>query len=314
MKNKLRLIDVSILSSYMGKALTALVTVFVVGIAVSVLIDGRGIERNFIRVCVPAGSRPGEAVKNYEPLRSVLARETRRSVMLVECTGEWPRGCDLYLMPVVEFFRWERGLDVEALYEVGSSERRNDKAIIIAPKSLDSLQLSPITARDVAFSHPTSVNGFWVQANALSGRGIEWAGNADLRFEGAVGDATRVICGVAVGAFRFGACKLSEVSSLSEKGIIDAGEIRVVRSDDALPETVVAVDRREVRYFESKIGSISKLLEYESPDAELRDSVRLLKAVGICRLDRLRQDRLDEVRKLFGRFDVLSRSLAAVRP
>ena len=314
MKNKLRLIDVSMLSSYMGKALTALVTVFVVGIAVSVLIDGGSIEKNFIRVCVPARSRPGEAVETYETLRSLLSRETRRSVTLVECAGEWPRDCDVYLMPVGAFFRWERELDAEALYEVGASERRNDKAVIIAPKSLDSLQLASMTTGDVVFCHPTSVNGFWVQANALSGPGVGWAGNAQPRFEGASGDATRVVCGVAVGAFRFGACRLSEVSSLAQKGIIGGGEIRVVRSDDALPETVLAVARREARYFEGKIGSISRLLDNGSPDADLVDSVRLLKAVGVCRLDRLEKDRLEAVRKLFERFEVLSRSPASVRP
>ncbi len=314
MRNKLRLIDVSILSSYMGKALTVFVTVFVVGVTVGALIDREHVDRNVIRVCVPARSGPGEAVKTYEPLRSLLDRQTRRPVMLVERTGEWPRGCDLYLMPVDEFFRWERELGVTALYEVRSSERRNDKAVVITPPSEDALDLSVVTAADIVFAHPLSVNGFWVQANGLARVGVELARGSKLRFEGTPGDATRVICGVAIGAFKLGACKLSELSSLSETGVIDAREIRVVRSDDALPETVVAVNLREARYFGAKIGSIAKLLDNESTAADGGESVRLLKAVGVCRLDPLGQDRLDEVRRLFDRFDPFSRSLMAVRP
>jgi hypothetical protein len=314
MKNKIRLIDVSMLSSYMGKSLTVFVTIFVVGIAVSALIGDGGIEKNVVRVCVPGGPRPGEAVNTYEPLRALLGRETRQPVILVERSGQWPKGCDLYVMPVDEFFRWEGDLDVTALYEIGPSDRQNDKAVLIAPQSERDLDVSRVTTAEVAFVHPKSVNGFWVQADGLMRAGVGWAKGTEFRFEGALGDATRVICGVSIGSFGLGACRLSEVSALSETGVIDAGQVRVVWSGDALPETVIAVNVREAGYFGARIGLIAKLLENEAAAKGQSDSVRLLKAIGVCRLDRVDPVRMGRVRGLFDRYDALSASLTAVRP
>lgn len=300
MKNKLSLIDVSILSSYMGKALTLFVTLFVVGIAASALIHGGGVEKNVVRVYVPAGPHPGEAVERFEPLRSLLVGQTRRPVTLVECAGDWPRGGDLYVMPVGEYLRREGELGVSAIYEVGSSERRLDKAVLVALPSGEPPDLSSVSPEDVVFVHPASVNGFLVQANALFEAG--WEAGGGFRFEGVPRDATRVILGVAVGAFRLGACPLAEVTELSRRGVVGAGELRVVAAWDALPEMVVAVKTREARYFEAKIAAIAALLKNESSAPDRRDAVRLLKTVGVCRLDRLERERIDEVRRLFDRF------------
>jgi hypothetical protein len=305
-KNKLRVIDVSILSTYMGRALTVFVTLFVVGIAASAIIGG-GFERNVIRVCVPVEARPGEAVENFEPLRALLARETHRPVTLVECAGEWPSGMDLYVMPIGEYFRRERELEVKAIFEAAASEAPNDRAVVIARQSTAPSDVESLTVRDVVFVGPASVNGFWVQADALEPEG-QPGDPSRFVFEGASNDATRVICGVALGVFKFGACKLSEVSELSRRGVIEPRELRVVGSRGALPETVIAVRRREERYFLAKIGRIAALIGDGSPSAHERESVRLLGSAGVRRLDRLDTARVGEVRRLFDRFDAVSRS------
>jgi hypothetical protein len=315
MKNKLRLIDVSMLSSYMGRALTVFVTIFVVGIAVSALIDGRGIERNVIRVCVPARSRAGAAVRTYEPFRSLVSRETRRPVILVECSNEWPRGFDLYLMPVDEFFRRETELDVVALFEVRSSERQSDKAVVVSKPSKNAPDLTRVAPSEVAFSHPLSVNGFWVQADALSRSGFGLpADERELRFEGSKGDATGVIFGVIFGAYTLGACKQSEVALLSEKGVIDPSKVRVVLSDEVLPETVLAVARREAGYFDGKLVTVAKLFAGDASPASRDDTVELLKAAGVCGFERLGEERLGRTRTFFERFGAFSNSPKTVRP
>jgi len=315
MKNKLRVIDVSMLSSYMGKALTVFVTIFVVAIAVSALVDGGGIEKNVIRVCVPARPRAGDAVRMYEPLRSLLSRETRRPVVLTECSSEWPRGFDVYVMPVDEFFESEKALDAAALFEVRSSARPGDQAVVVSKRTAAPVDLSSVAPADAAFSHPLSVNGFWVQAEALSRSGFELpADTARLRFEGTKGDATRVIFGVVFGAYTLGACKQSEIASLSASGSIDARGLRVVVSGDVLPETVLAAARGEARYFDRKIGAVAALLDRERSTANPDDTIELLKAVGVCGLDRLSEERFSHTRALFERFGGFSRSSAAVRP
>jgi hypothetical protein len=319
-RNKLRVIDVSILSSYMGRALTFFVTLFVVGIAVSALIDGGGFEKNVINVCVPAGARPGDAVESFEPLRSLLGRESRRPVVLLECAGEWPPGQDIYVMPVDEFFRWERELQVAAIYDVSSSETRNDKAVFVVRQSAATFDLSSVAPDDVVFVHPSSVNGFWVQAEALAwgdtihvpeaatgaGAGVRGA----FRFVGSPRDATRVICGVATGAFDIGACKLSDLSELSRRGVIGARELRVIGARDALPETVIAVKPGERRYFEAKIRKIAALLDGGPSAADQKESIRLLETAGVRRLDPIDAKGLEGVRRLFVKFEGLTRSSA----
>jgi hypothetical protein len=313
-RNKLRVIDVSILSSYMGKSLTVFVTLFVLGITVAALIDGGGVERDIIRVCVPAGEARGRAIRQLEPLRSLLGRQTHRPVILVECTGEWPQGCDVYVMPVDEFFRWEERLGVAVVHEIGSSERPHDRAVIVAQRSAEVVDTTSMTPGDVVYAHPASVNAFWVQADALSPPGGEWAAGTHLEFRGARDNATLVICGVALGVFDLGACKVSEIAALSAQDVVDGGELRVVFSADALPERVIAVSRGEERYYGSKLSSIAELLENESSRADHRDSVRLLKAAGVRRIDRMTPDRLARVRALYDRFDAFSRDKAGGGP
>jgi ABC-type phosphate/phosphonate transport system substrate-binding protein len=315
MKNKVRVIDVSMLSSYMGRWLTVFVTIFVVAIAASALFVAGGIEKNVIRICVPARPRAQDAVRNYEPLRSLISRETRRPVVLAECAGEWPRGYDVYVMPVDDFFENEKSLDISALFELRSSPKRGDRAVVISKRTAVPVDLPSLAPGDVVFSHPHSVNGFWVQAEALAASGFELpADTTRLRFEGSKEDATRVIFGVVFGDYKLGACKQSEIASLSENGSIDARGLRVVASGDVLPETVLAAARREARYFDRKIASVAALLDRARSPASPDDTIELLKAVGVCGLERLSDDRLSHTRLLFERYGSFSRSTAAVRP
>ena len=314
MKNKIRLIDVSMLSSYMGKALTGVVTLVVIGIAVSALFDGGGIERNVIRVCVPRGDREGEAADAWEPFRSLLGRETRRPVVVTECSGEWPRGLDVYVMPVEEFFENETNLGVTALFEVGSEPDRVDKAVVITRGAEVTVDFSRVDPRDIAFADPRSVNGYWVQAEALERRGLALPGQAVLRFEGTRRDASRVIFGVIFGDYRFGACRFSEIASLSERGLVDPREVRTVILADALPEIVVAVGRGESAYFNRKIAALSRLLGDRGPVSTQGDTVRLLKALGVKSIEPLGAQRLERTRGLFERFGHPAAPPASVSP
>lgn len=290
----------------MGKSLTVFVTLFVLGITAAALIDGGGVERNIIRICVPTAGVRARAVADYEPLRALLSRRTHRPVVLIECADEWPRACGVYVMPVDEFFRWEDRLGVTALYEVGTSERPGDRAVIVARRSGEVVDTASVRREDVVYAHPSSVNAFWVQAGALSSSAAGEASGGDLEFRGARWNSTLVVCGVALGAFELGACRLSEISALSAQNVVDAGDLRVIFSADALPEKVIAVNRGEEEYYGSKLSSIADLLDKESSVSDQTDSIRLLKAAGVRRLDRLTGDRLERVRALFDRFDAAS--------
>ncbi len=325
MKDKLRLIDVSILSSYMGRALTVVVTIFVVGIAISALVQSGGSDHGIIRVCVPAQLYAGDAVEAYEPFRALLSRETRRPVELVECGRQWPEGFDVYVMPIDEYLRYAPGLDALGLYEIKLSERRSDKAVIISrPPETDGdldtsgavlVDFAGVLPHEVAFSHPLSVNGFWLQAAAMVGAGFEMPGDVrELRFEGSRREGGRVVYGVLFGTYRLGACKLSEIVSLSERGIIEGDELRVIHTDDVLPELVVAVRRSRSRYFGRKIGGVARLLDEPVSPARQDHTVELLKSYGICRLDPVEESPLERAEMLFRRFGTTGDSPSGVSP
>ena len=314
MKNKIRLIDVSILSSYMGKALTGLVTLFVIGIAVSALLNGGGIERNVIRVCVPRGDSAGEAVDAWEPFRALLAGETRRPVIVSESAGDFPGGFDVYVMPVDDFFENESRLGVTVLFEIGSARARGDKALVITKSSAEPVDPSSVDPGDIAFADRRSVNGYWVQAGALAEKGVDVAAAEGLRFEGTRRDATRAVFAVIFGGARFGACRLSEIASLAERGMIDPREIRTVIAGEALPELVVSADRRESEYFKKKIGAISTRLRERGALTSRGDAARLLEARGIEAIEPLPAPRLEQTRRLYERFGAAARRGASVSP
>jgi hypothetical protein len=314
MKNKIRIIDVSILSSYMGKVLTVLVTLFVIGIALSALFSGGGIERNVIRVCVPGEGRAGEATETWEPFRALLAAETRRPVVVTESTGEWPAGFDLYVMPVSDHFENEARLAVDVLFEIGAVGAQRDKALVIARSSGDEADPAAAGPRDIVFADRRSVNGYWVQADALAERGLDVAGARELRFEGTSRDATRVIFAVLLGGARFGACRWSDIASLADRGAIDPREVRTVIAADVLPEVVVSADRSESAYFRKRIAAISVRLAERGPHSARADAARLLEARGIAAIAPLPAERLERTRRLYERFGAASRRGVSVSP
>ena len=79
MKNKVRLIDVNMLSMYMGRWATIISILFVVTLTLSALYGSRRGQHNIIALCVPSTMPPQAA----ECLRVLLGRETRRPVDVV---------------------------------------------------------------------------------------------------------------------------------------------------------------------------------------------------------------------------------------
>ncbi|UCG52532.1 MAG: PhnD/SsuA/transferrin family substrate-binding protein [Candidatus Latescibacterota bacterium] len=316
MKDKLRLIDVSLLSSYMGRALTVVVTVFVVSVAISAYLrGGRGSEHNVISVCVPSSATEGEALRVFDPLRALLSREARRPVVLSECGEHWPPGFDLYVMPIHQYLLHEETLDVVALHEVESSERRRDKAVIISRTRDHGIRLSDASPADVVFSHPHAVNGFWIQAAAMKKAGFEFPDDPrELCFEGSTATGDRAVFGVLFGAYRLGACKLSELTTLANEGIVRAEEFHVVHGEDVLPELVIAAGRDEAAYYGRRLEGVARLLDEDASTATADTTVRLLKSLGVCRLVPVTADRMKRTRELFEEFGSLFDTTQVVRP
>lgn len=302
MKNKLRLIDVSMLSSYMGRALTVFVMLFVIVVAVSAYFNegGGGFERGVIAICVRAAPAAGDLEEFIEPFRSLLGRETRRPVVSTDCRGEWPAGFDLYVMPVHEYFEFERSMEIQALYEIQSSPRQTDKAVIISRASAADEPAPGPAPSEIVFSHPLSVNGFWVQVAELEANGFEVPDDPrSLEFAGSAVGGDRVIFSVLCGAYPYGACKLSEVVARTREGSVVAGELEVTHVGDALPELVIATRREDTEYYKRNLERIARLLEEVRLPAQEDETVGLLKSRGVRRLLPLTPERIGETRRLY---------------
>lgn len=314
MKNKTRIIDVSMLSSYMGRWLTLFVTIAVVLIALSAIFNGDlGSRRDIIQICVQAGIHPGESANRFEPLRALVSRESKRPAVLVECAGEWPADFDLFVMPLDQFFRHADDLPITPLYEIRVTERNSDKAILIAGPAGEGMEPSGAKAGDVAFADPRSVNGFWLQADYLEklGAGL---GAGGYRFEGTRDDATPVIYSVLHGKYPWGACKLSELASLIDRGILKSGELRVIHSEDALPDIVIGARTADSSYYTRKLGAVATLLEETELAARRDDTVDLLKSHGVRRLEPVTSPRIERAAALFDRFEAAHRAESTIRP
>jgi hypothetical protein len=298
MKDKIKPIDLSIISTYMGRPLTVVIALFVAGVTISALIGGGDAQRNIIDVCVH-DDRPSRVMSVYEPLRVLLSDETRRPVVL-HAGEERHVDCDLYVMPTHDYLSRADELGIEAIYEIRRTEKRNDSAILIGRSSENAIDYSRLSPEDVAFSGPYSVNGFWVQLSMLSRNGFQMpASPSELRFAGCVGDQSRVVLGVVYGAYRLGACRLSDVTSLTEKGVIDGDEITVLARADALPETVIAAHTGETRYYARKLKNIARLVDEAASPVNQTETVRLLKSYGVGGLGPVSKGRIQEANGLF---------------
>jgi ABC-type phosphate/phosphonate transport system substrate-binding protein len=221
----------------------------------------------------------------YEPLRTLLSDETRRPVVL-HAGDEQHVECDIFIMSTHDFLAKTDGLGVEAIYEIRRTAKREDSAILIARSPREKVDYSQLSAADIVFSSPHSVNGFWMQLAMLAENGFQMpASSSDFRFAGGDGDQSRVILGVVYGAYRLGACRLSDVALLTERGVIDGDEIAVLERRDALPETVIAVRPGDARYYAAKLKNIARLVDEAAAPVNQPETVRLLKSYGVGGLE-----------------------------
>jgi len=297
MKDRIKPIDLSIISTYMGRWLTLVMTLFVVGIAISALVSGGDAQRNIIDICV-YDDRPARVMSVYEPLRLLLSDETRRPVVL-HAAGERHVQCDLFVMSTHEFLTRKEALGIEAIYEIRRTAKRNDSAVLIA-RSKEPIDYSGLSPEDVVFSDPHSVNGFWVQLSMLSKLGFRMPGSlSELRFAGSEGDQSRVVLGVVYGAYRLGACRLSDITSLTERGVIGGREVAVLAREDALPEIVIATRAGETRYYAGKLKNIARLVDEAASPVNQPETVRLLKSYGVTALEPVNGGQIREVGGLY---------------
>jgi ABC-type phosphate/phosphonate transport system substrate-binding protein len=299
MKDKFKPVDLNLLSTYMGRSLTLVITVFVIVVAVGAIVGrGGGAQRNIIDIWVDEGQN-GREEGRYDPLRALLSDQTRRTVRLWQGRENRKPGYDLYIMPTGEYLRHAGDLGIDAFYEVKDTERTSDSALLVAKASAGAVDYASLSATDVAFSSPRSVNGFWVPASLLEQRGFRFPSSiSELRFEGMSDGASRALLGVVYGSYRLAACRMSELTSLLDRGVIRRGELSPVERVGALPEVVVAASPDQTAYYAKKLAAIDRLLDEIVVPASRRETVGLLKSKGVRGLEPIEDRQIEQARRL----------------
>jgi hypothetical protein len=257
MKNRIKPIDISIISGYLGRFQTAIVALLVIAITAHAFMT-RNTARGHVALVIAVPGDPGR----FEPFGRIIARRSARTVKLV--AEEWTDAAELFVLPPQEFFRHREALGLTPLYAL--SERASDRAVIISRRS----ESAPLDdAAEVLFTTPESVNGCWVQLYSLHHREARMPSSLDsLQFAGGE-DGGRVVWAVESGMVRFGACRASDL------GKPDAERVRVVFQTPALPDFIVATRAGDERYFADRLEGLGLLLE--APGEEERDLVELLR-------------------------------------
>ena len=289
----------------MNKIVTGLVAVFVIAVAVSALLSGPGSRRDLIDIRVFDGVA-SEGVRRYDPVKTLLAEATRRPVLLHGETG-WQGEVDLFVMSTYEYLTRPRDTDVQAIYEIARVAHGADRAVLIARAADNAIDLSRLRVGDVVFATPRSVNGCWQQLSLLANRGFEAPRDPGvLNFAGSDDDHSRIVLGVALGRYRVGACRGSDVARLVARGVIDAGEITVLESAPALPEILIAVSDQDVRYYSERLRGIAAYFEASTLPPSRADTVRLMQSRGMRSLSPVGDDVMGRLDDLFTEVELTS--------
>jgi hypothetical protein len=301
MKNKIRLIDINIVSSYMGRFLTAIVTVLVLAITISALMSEGGIRGHTALVLGlgPVGTID-ETLDHYEPFRSLLASETGRKVEVHALEPEMPAPCELYVLPVRQFIEHGYDAGLAPLYSTCRMDGGRDSAVLISRPGLAPPDLSALTADDVIFAGPGSLNGFWLQLRVLESGGFAAPRNLDgLNFASVGNGGARVVFEVLVGDYVLGACRKSDLSELVEAGSVGDHEITVVRAVPALPEWIIACRVEDLDYYAGLLDGIATRLATPGRPPRNDDTAALLKARGVRSLRPVFSEELELAATLF---------------
>ncbi len=298
MKNKVRLIDITVVSAYMGRFLTAIVSAMVIAVTVSALVSKGGIrDHQTLSVGVPPMRGVDATEEYFEPLRLLLALESGRKVEVNSHTPGWCDRCELHLLPIAEFVAAAAERDLVPLYSICRTRSGADAAVVVA-RSDDFRSVVP-TPQNVMFVDPQSVNGCWVQLEQLESRGFTSPDRvASLRFA-PMPSAARVVFSVLMGASAYGACRQSDLTELVAAGDLDRNELQVVFSSPAVPELVVACRPADAEYYRHLLSRTAARIAVLESSGMVREAALLLRSRGMRSMRPVSQDELDRTVALF---------------
>jgi hypothetical protein len=226
------------LLSFRGrKFLTLIVASLVLALTAGALISDQSIfSTGGLTIALPGGASTGQPGDSFSPLVRHLASITHRTVTVSEPLEP----ADLYVHSLAEFLTARPRLGLVPLRALSSTGSARDAAVLFTAgdESISIDQLSPSEVVFTAFDDP---NGFWAQLAWLRERGFRTPSKpGDFQFEGAGEHAIRVVYSVVWGRYKIGACRMSDLTYLLDRGLLHSSEVQIITETAALPELILS--------------------------------------------------------------------------
>ncbi len=249
--------NTNMLSGYMGRSLTLLVTIFIAAIAASALLTGDGIvRRGALRVCVLSRDSSYLVPQRSGALGAALSAELGPSVRITVRTDSPEPGYDAYVMSAFDWLRLADELDLVPVCGVAAGEDRWELMLLLADAEQGSVDIAALSAGDIAFNSVESVGGFWAKASKLRAAGFRLPDRlSEFRFAGSnANGCERAVIGVLSGTFKLGTCSEQVLNNLVGRGFVKAGRLNVIARGPALPGTIVASPRERAWRLEDALN------------------------------------------------------------
>lgn len=298
MKQKIELIDFTLISTYFGKYLTVFVTLAVFAITGGALLNNKAGVGGVLKIAVTSGNAADEQMRRFEPFGLLLSSQVRRAVEIVPYSTEEP-DVDLYIMTLDRFLEDRRRLNLVALRSLVDFIANEDIAVVITAVSRDTVACDLLHPSQVAFTDSFSANGFWLQVEDLEKKGFRLPERMDqLRFEGSESHSLRVVLGVQWNRYILGACRMSDLIFLENRGLLNLEDIRIVSQMDALPEVLFAATPQKAPLLRDALEHVDDILLSPGAPHGLRVAVAEIHAAGFRRLLPVSEDQLARAEKL----------------
>jgi hypothetical protein len=237
-----------------GKYLTLIVTVMVLGLTAKAFFSNRDLfSAGGLRIALPGGPPSAEA----EPLFAVLAHRlvsvSGRSVTYVEPSAE----ADLYIQPLATFLEVGPKQNLVPLYSLTATTNGREGAVLFTTAA-DSIVVDQLSPAEVVFTDPDDANGFWAQLVWLRERGFHLPEReSDFRFEDGGDISARLVYSVLWGRYKIGACRMSDLVRLLDRGFLHPGEVRVIAMTTALPDFIISSRPESAGRLSERLAALS---------------------------------------------------------
>lgn len=254
MRQKLKPIDFNILSSYLGKYITALVSVLVVVLTVSAYLTGPDGDEA-VRVCLDR--LPFDRDGKLSEVVELFSLRAKPRLVLTRC-GLQGEGQEVRLLSLARWLEEAHG-NASPLFALTYEGREPEAALLVARGKMEVEKLAEMGAVDLVVANPHSFSAYWVQVDYLLQMGVDRA-HLQVHFadDRVGGGYVRALLELLGGNYQLAACRRSDLNYLQTRDGSLADELFPVAEIPLPPLLVIAAKRDIARGLRQRLAPLTK--------------------------------------------------------